>query len=66
MGALAHAMSDCLDLSTLLVSSLSRPQFLKDPKQFASLDAKPPKGILLEGDPGEWRTREGREGRVGR
>lgn len=27
---------------------LPSSQFLKDPKQYASLDAKPPKGILLE------------------
>lgn len=29
------------------------PQFLKEPKQFSKLGARPPKGILLEGDPGE-------------
>ena len=30
----------------------SLPQFLKDPKRWSRLDAKPPKGILLEGPPG--------------
>ncbi len=29
-----------------------RPQFLKDPGSYAKLGARPPKGILLEGDPG--------------
>ena len=32
------------------------PQFLKNPKQYADLDAKPPRGILLEGDPGVGKT----------
>ena len=32
------------------------PQFLKDPKQYSQLDAKPPKGILLEGGPGVGKT----------
>jgi hypothetical protein len=27
-------------------------EFLKDPKTFSRLGARPPKGILLEGDPG--------------
>ena len=30
------------------------PQFLKDPGTFSKLGARPPKGILLEGDPGGW------------
>ncbi len=32
-------------------------QFLKDPKSFSKLGARPPKGILLEGDPGGWERR---------
>lgn len=35
---------------------VAHTQFLKDPKQFSALDAKPPKGILLEGDPGVGKT----------
>lgn len=31
-------------------------QFLKDPKQFSKLGARPPKGILMEGDPGTGKT----------
>jgi len=31
-------------------------QFLKNPIQFGKLNARPPKGILLEGEPGTGKT----------
>lgn len=31
-------------------------EFLKDPKAFSRLGARPPKGILMEGDPGTGKT----------
>jgi cell division protease FtsH len=31
-------------------------EFLKDPKTFSKLGARPPKGILFEGDPGTGKT----------
>lgn len=31
-------------------------EFLKEPKRFAALEARPPKGILLSGDPGVGKT----------
>mmetsp|Transcript_38914 Transcript_38914/g.86553 ORF Transcript_38914/g.86553 Transcript_38914/m.86553 type:complete len:1002 (+) Transcript_38914:196-3201(+) len=48
--------SDVAGLGPILNEVLEVVEFLKDPKTFAKLGARPPKGILLEGDPGTGKT----------
>lgn len=43
---------DIAGLDPILGEVLEVVEFLKDPKTFSKLGARPPKGILLEGDPG--------------
>jgi cell division protease FtsH len=43
-------------LCNLHFVTLQVVEFLKDPKTFSKLGARPPKGILLEGDPGTGKT----------
>ncbi len=43
-------------LSQLLIQVVEVVEFLKDPKTFSKLGARPPKGILFEGDPGTGKT----------
>ncbi|GBF96536.1 hypothetical protein Rsub_09119 [Raphidocelis subcapitata] len=47
---------DIAGLDPILGEVLEVVEFLKDPKTFSKLGARPPKGILLEGDPGTGKT----------
>lgn len=55
-GSTGVTFADVGGLGNTIAEMMQVVEFLKDPKQFASLDAKPPKGILLEGDPGVGKT----------
>jgi len=48
--------NDIAGLDPILGEVLEVVEFLKDPKTFSKLGARPPKGILLEGDPGTGKT----------
>eukprot|EP00879_Flechtneria_rotunda_P007956 GHRR01008335.1.p1 GENE.GHRR01008335.1~~GHRR01008335.1.p1 ORF type:complete len:622 (+),score=188.08 GHRR01008335.1:1715-3580(+) len=47
---------DIAGLDPILGEVLEVVEFLKDPKTFSKLGARPPKGILLEGEPGTGKT----------
>jgi hypothetical protein len=47
---------DVAGLGPILGEVVEVVEFLKDPKTFSKLGARPPKGILLEGDPGTGKT----------
>ncbi|KAL4448900.1 hypothetical protein ABPG77_007617 [Micractinium sp. CCAP 211/92] len=55
-GSTGVTFADVGGLGNTIGEMMQVVEFLKNPKQFASLDAKPPKGILLEGDPGVGKT----------
>ncbi|KAL6752417.1 hypothetical protein V8C86DRAFT_2755828 [Haematococcus lacustris] len=55
-GLTGVSFSDVAGLGPLLSEVLEVVEFLKDPKAFNRLGARPPKGILLEGDPGTGKT----------
>jgi ATP-dependent metalloprotease FtsH len=48
--------SDVAGLDPILNEVLEVVDFLKDPKAYSALGARPPKGILFEGDPGTGKT----------
>ncbi|GAX79863.1 hypothetical protein CEUSTIGMA_g7303.t1 [Chlamydomonas eustigma] len=48
--------TDVAGLGPILGEVIEVVEFLKDPKSFSKLGARPPKGILLEGDPGTGKT----------
>jgi ATP-dependent Zn protease len=48
--------SDVAGLENMVGELREVVEFLKDPKRYASLNAKPPKGVLLEGGPGTGKT----------
>ncbi|KAG2490077.1 hypothetical protein HYH03_011542 [Edaphochlamys debaryana] len=48
--------ADVAGLGPILSEVVEVVEFLKDPATFSKLGARPPKGILLEGDPGTGKT----------
>ena len=48
--------SDVAGLDPILNEVIEVVDFLKDPKAYSALGARPPKGILFEGDPGTGKT----------
>ncbi|GLC38755.1 hypothetical protein PLESTM_000772200 [Pleodorina starrii] len=48
--------ADVAGLGPILSEVVEVVEFLKDPQTFSKLGARPPKGILLEGDPGTGKT----------
>ncbi|GLI60691.1 hypothetical protein VaNZ11_002895 [Volvox africanus] len=48
--------ADVAGLGPILSEVVEVVEFLRDPKTFSKLGARPPKGILLEGDPGTGKT----------
>ena len=55
-GSTGIAFSDVGGLGPTVHQLMEVVEFLKDPKRLASLEARPPKGILLSGDPGVGKT----------
>ncbi|KAI3430488.1 hypothetical protein D9Q98_005083 [Chlorella vulgaris] len=55
-GSTGVTFSDVGGLGNTIQDMMKVVEFLKNPKQYSQLDAKPPKGILLEGDPGVGKT----------
>eukprot|EP00197_Chlamydomonas_leiostraca_P008695 CAMPEP_0202859898 /NCGR_PEP_ID=MMETSP1391-20130828/1827_1 /ASSEMBLY_ACC=CAM_ASM_000867 /TAXON_ID=1034604 /ORGANISM="Chlamydomonas leiostraca, Strain SAG 11-49" /LENGTH=1006 /DNA_ID=CAMNT_0049538999 /DNA_START=339 /DNA_END=3359 /DNA_ORIENTATION=- len=55
-GLTGVVFKDVAGLGPLLSEVTEVVEFLKDPKSFSRLGARPPKGILLEGDPGTGKT----------
>jgi len=47
---------DVAGLGPILSEVMEVVEFLKDPKAFSMLGARPPKGMLMEGDPGTGKT----------
>lgn len=55
-GLTGTEFADVAGLDPILNEVLEVVEFLKAPKTFSKLGARPPKGILLEGDPGTGKT----------